>query len=288
MPAISGDAEIDELGTNLWNVSTRLKRDRSFSVAVAANTTAASTSAAVGVELEIDDDGDVSMIGVVPCTGANNIVDGTGSVTRLVVYGRVLALYLLAMTKKPSPKDHFKTARACRELIRLMKLVLKAGKDCIELVSPTPTAIDAHGATTVNPAGNTADPKGKGVATKSHEEREQDTRLATMVMEIAAGCKADLQDFHYTSSKCARYSKAKGHGKVILEEEEVKECNCLEVEYFVLRTALVSQRPKPYLTLEKTNMVNRHGSTRESMWQSTCTPSRKVFTSSSHPATQRG
>lgn len=206
----------------------------------------------------------------VPGAGVANVLDGTGPsispggettapasstisgggnnsrnkrVKRLVVHGRVLALLLLVIGKKPSPKEQHKSIRACHELIRLMKLVLKAGRDCVELLSsPAPTNI--------NPASS----KGKDVATKADEnaeDREQDAKLATMVMEIAASCKGDLQDFTSSSS-----SSKHGKPKVSLGEEEANECNCLEVEYFILRTASVSSSPQLFYRFEGTNTAN--------------------------------
>ena len=47
--------------------------------------------------------------------------------------------------------------------------------------------------------------------------------LVKPVMEMASDFKSCLQDLAPR-----------------LEKEEIKECNCLEVEYFIIRTALVS------------------------------------------------
>ncbi|KAM7204837.1 Meiosis protein SPO22/ZIP4 like domain containing protein [Rhypophila sp. PSN 637] len=193
LPGISGDPEIDEMGTKLWNV----------------------------------------------CTSKSNGDGNNHRVKRLVVHGRVLALHLLVLGKKPSPKEQHKSIRAARELIRLMKLVLKAGRDCVELLSSTSLS-SAAGAIS---AGNSTAAKDWREDRKK-AEKDKDTKLATMVMEIAAESKGVLQDFQGSCGKNSGKEK-EGHGKAALGEEEVNECNCLEVEYFILRTALswIDKRP---------------------------------------------
>ncbi|KAM7220206.1 Meiosis protein SPO22/ZIP4 like domain containing protein [Rhypophila decipiens] len=257
LPGISGDPEIDEMGTKLWNVCTRLKRDycTPSSASAATNTTDSGEDHQVGEVTSTP-----AINGPVPGTGVIGVVEGTppneagggkfsknnnGSnqrVKRLVVYGRVLALHLLVLGKKPAPKEQHKSIRAARELIRLMKLVLKAGRDCVEFLSST-TSPSSAAAGAISAGNNTA-AKVDWREDRKKAEKEKDTKLATMVMEIAAECKGVLQDFQQSSGKQSGKEK-EGFGKASLDEEEVNECNCLEVEYFILRTALswVDKRP---------------------------------------------
>ncbi|KAK3320643.1 meiosis protein SPO22/ZIP4 like-domain-containing protein [Cercophora scortea] len=126
----AGDPEIDGMGTQLWNLCTRLRR-------------------------EFD--------------------PAEKRLRRLVLHGRVLAFHLLVIAKQ---KDSGKAP----DLIRMLKLALKAARDCIDS--------SEHG-------------------------------LATPVLQTAADYKGSLQDIVSA-----------------LPENVVKECNRLEVEYFIVRTAL--------------------------------------------------
>ncbi|EGZ70182.1 SPO22-domain-containing protein [Neurospora tetrasperma FGSC 2509] len=127
---VSGHPEIDQQGTRLWNICTRLRRD---------------------------------------CEPTNK------RLKRLHLHGRVLAFHLLVVA------NPIKTSKA-QDLIYVVKLALKAARDCVE---------------------------------------SSEFELATRVLQKAADYKSQLQDL------------ASG-----LPKEEVDECNCLEVEYLIMRTAL--------------------------------------------------
>ncbi|KAJ4405152.1 sporulation-specific protein 22 [Neurospora sp. IMI 360204] len=94
---------------------------------------------------------------------------------RLYLYGRVLAFHLLVVAN-PSQ------TRKAKNLVYVVKLALKAARDCVE---------------------------------------SSEFELATAVLQKAADYKSSLQDLASA-----------------LPKEELDECNCLEVEYFIIRTAL--------------------------------------------------
>lgn len=127
---VSGASEIDQQGTRLWNICTRLRRD-----------------------------GEPT----------------NKRLKRLYLYGRVLAFHLFVVA---NPREK----RKAQDLIYVVKLALKAARDCVE---------------------------------------SSEFELATGVLQKAADYKSRLQDLVPT-----------------LPKEEVDECNCLEVEYFIMRTAL--------------------------------------------------
>ncbi|KAK0706965.1 meiosis protein SPO22/ZIP4 like-domain-containing protein [Lasiosphaeria miniovina] len=107
---------------------------------------------------------------------------------RLCVYARVLAFHLLAISR---PKEN------CRahDMIHLLKLALKAARNCIGSSGPH---FYAHETSyTSVPA------------------------LATLVLQKAADYKGCLQDLAPR-----------------LPKDDADACNCLEIEYFIVRTAL--------------------------------------------------
>ncbi|KAA8629884.1 hypothetical protein SMACR_04082 [Sordaria macrospora] len=124
------DPEVDQQGTRLWNICTRLRRE---------------------------------------CDPTNK------RLKRLYLYGRVLAFHLLVVA---NPRE----TRKAQDLIYVVKLALKAARDCVE---------------------------------------SSEFELATEVLQKAADYKSSLQDLASA-----------------LPKEEVDEYNCLEVEYFITRTAL--------------------------------------------------
>lgn len=87
--------------------------------------------------------------------------------------------------------------------------------------------------------------------------------LATGVLQKAADYKSCLQDLVPT-----------------LPKEEVDECNCLEVEYFIMRTALVGRRQIGKDTGIISRLTSRSlspGQITASMLPNTCTQKQSVF-----------
>ncbi|KAK0626986.1 meiosis protein SPO22/ZIP4 like-domain-containing protein [Immersiella caudata] len=102
----------------------------------------------------------------------------TKRLRKLCLHGRVLALHLLGLTRARVLEKEGRIG----DVVYLLRLALKAGRDCIE---------------------------------------EKEPRLASSVLAKAADYKGLLQD---------------GAGK--MTKEEIAECNCFEVEYFIIRTGL--------------------------------------------------
>ncbi|GAB1313483.1 sporulation-specific protein 22 [Madurella fahalii] len=106
VPGLSGDPEIDELATGLWNLCTRL---------ASGNREREKGGRAV--------DGDVEMGG----SGAGRETGERrgGSLPRLYLHGRALAFYLLSVAR---PKENGRAA----VVMRLMRLGLKVVRDCVD------------------------------------------------------------------------------------------------------------------------------------------------------------
>jgi len=121
-----------------------------------------------------------------------------------VIYGRVLALYLLVVGK---PKE---TIRG-REIIRVLKLMMKGGRDLIEY------------------AGDCRGGREKMKKVVEGDDGKKELVVATGLMEVAADYKGVLQSL-----------EGRGGGKGLGEGEEMGESGCLEVEYFLLRAGIVS------------------------------------------------
>lgn len=109
------------------------------------------------------------------CTRLRREASEVERLRRLFLYGRVLAFHLLAVVRPPKKG-------ASGEVVYLLRLALKAARDCID---------------------------------------GSESELATPILMKAAEYKGTLQDLAPS-----------------LVEEDVDEANCLEVEYFIVRTAL--------------------------------------------------
>ena len=97
-----------------------------------------------------------------------------------------------------------------------------------------------------------------------HDVEGSELELATSVLQKAADYKSCLQDVVST-----------------LPKEEVDECNCLEVEYFIIRTALVGSRGRWIFasTSRLTWGFLSHGQIIILMLPNTCTQKQSVFAS---------
>ncbi|KAH6613486.1 meiosis protein SPO22/ZIP4 like-domain-containing protein [Chaetomium tenue] len=166
VPGLSGDPEVDELATGLWNVCTRLWRGWREKE---------KEREGKGVDGEGGGLRGRGGGGGGGGSGGGGGGDGKGKsklgrLGRLYLYGRVLAFHLLGVAR---PRENGRVG----VVVRLMKLGLKVVRDCVELA-------------------------GKAVQTTT-----------------------DYKGWLQNMSKD-------------LPEEETRECQCLEVEYFIMRTAM--------------------------------------------------
>lgn len=122
VPGLSGDPEIDELATGLWNVCTRLGR-----VWREHGGGGGDVNAEGGDGVGIKGRGEVS-----EGAGARTTQQGTGgkgkgrtaNAGRLYLYGRVLAFHLLSVAR---PRENGRVG----VVVRLMRLGLKVVRDCV-------------------------------------------------------------------------------------------------------------------------------------------------------------
>ncbi|KAL2175363.1 meiosis protein SPO22/ZIP4 like-domain-containing protein [Thermothelomyces heterothallicus CBS 202.75] len=110
VPGVSGDPEIDELATGLWNVCTRLGR---------------------ALKDDLRDKEDESAEegrggGVVEGRDGQGNAEGIRRLGRLYLYGRVLAFHLLGIAR---PREKGRAG----VIVRLMKLGLKVVRDCLKI-----------------------------------------------------------------------------------------------------------------------------------------------------------